>query len=110
MAESNNKLVLLAALGANLGIAVAKVVAAAVCVLIIAAVGLFLAHWTGTPPWDGAASIVIGAALAIVAFMLARESKGLLIGERADPRMVDAIRAAFDARPEVTAVQEVITI
>jgi cation diffusion facilitator family transporter len=78
--------------------------------LIVAALGVFLAHWTGNPVWDGVASVVIGVALAFVAFMLARESKGLLIGERADPVLVDAIRAAFAAQPEVTAVQEVITI
>ena len=78
--------------------------------LVVAALGVFLSHWTGNPMWDGAASIAIGIALAIVAFMLARESKGLLIGERADPQLVDAIRAAFMARPEVTGVQEVITI
>jgi cation diffusion facilitator family transporter len=78
--------------------------------LVVAAVGIFLAHFTGNPVWDGTASIVIGIALAIVAFMLARESKGLLIGERADPRLVDAIRAAFATRPEVTGVQEIITI
>jgi cation diffusion facilitator family transporter len=78
--------------------------------LVVAAVGIFLAHSTGNPVWDGTASIVIGIALAIVAFMLARESKGLLIGERADPRLVDAIRAAFATRPEVTGVQEIITI
>jgi cation diffusion facilitator family transporter len=78
--------------------------------LIVAALGVFLTHWTGNPVWDGTASIVIGVALAIVAFMLARESKGLLIGERADPKLVDAIRAAFAARPEVSNVQEVITI
>jgi cation diffusion facilitator family transporter len=78
--------------------------------LVIAALGVFLAHWTGNPSWDGAASIVIGCALAVVAFMLARESKGLLIGERADPRLSDAVRAAFDARGEVTGVQEVVTI
>ena len=78
--------------------------------LIVAAAGVFLTHWTDNPVWDGSASIVIGIALAVVAFMLARESKGLLIGERADPRIVEAIRAAFVARPEVTGVQEVITI
>ena len=78
--------------------------------LVIAAVGVFLTHWTLNPIWDGTASIVIGVALAGVAFMLARESKGLLIGERADPALADAIRAAFVARPEVTGVQEVVTI
>lgn len=78
--------------------------------LIAAALGVFLSHYTGNPIWDGAASIVIGLALAGVAFTLARESKGLLIGERADPRLSDAVRRAFDAQPEVTSVQEVVTI
>ena len=78
--------------------------------LAVAGAGIFLTHWTGNPVWDGTASIVIGVALAFVAFMLARESKGLLIGERADPALVSAIRAAFDDRAEVTRVQEVITI
>jgi len=78
--------------------------------LVVAATGVFLAHWTLNPVWDGTASIVIGVALAGVAFMLARESKGLLIGERADPALADAIRAAFVARAEVTGVQEVVTI
>lgn len=78
--------------------------------LVVAAIGIFLTHSTGNPVWDGTASIVIGVALAIVAFMLARESKGLLIGERADPKLVDAIRNAFATRPEVSGVQEVVTI
>jgi cation diffusion facilitator family transporter len=78
--------------------------------LVVAAAGVFLTHATNNPVWDGAASIVIGVALAVVAFMLARESKGLLIGERADPALADAIRSAFAARPEVTRVQEVVTI
>ena len=78
--------------------------------LIVAAIGVFVAHETRNPMWDGAASIVIGLALAAVAFVLARESKGLLIGERADPRLSDAVRHAFDARAEVTRVQEVVTI
>lgn len=83
---------------------------AAIFGLLVAAIGVFLAHETGNPVWDGAASIVIGLALAMVAFMLARESKGLLIGERADPRLGDAVRRAFDDRAEVTCVQEVVTI
>jgi cation diffusion facilitator family transporter len=78
--------------------------------LVVAAIGVFLAQITANPLWDGVASIVIGLALALVAFTLARESKGLLIGERADPRMSDAIRKAFNQRPEVTRVQEVVTV
>ena len=78
--------------------------------LAVAAAGVFLAHATGNPVWDGTASIVIGAALAGVAFVLARQSKRLLIGEPANPALVRAIRAALVARPEVTGVQEVHTI
>ena len=78
--------------------------------LVIAAAGVFLTHWTMNPVWDGTASIVIGVALAGVAVMLARESKGLLIGERADPAVSNAIRAAFSTRREVTRVQEIVTI
>ena len=78
--------------------------------LVVAAAGVFLTHWTMNPVWDGTASIVIGVALAGVAVMLARESKGLLIGERADPAVSNAIRAAFSTRREVTRVQEIVTI
>ena len=78
--------------------------------LIVAAGGVALSHATGNAMWDGIASIVIGLALAVVAFMLARESMGLLIGERADPALGAAVRAALDGRDEVTGVQEVLTI
>ena len=78
--------------------------------LAVAALGVFLSQRTGNPMWDGAASIVIGLALAGVAFLLARESKGLLIGERADPRLAEAVRDAFLHRPEVSAVGEVTTV
>lgn len=84
--------------------------AAALFGLLVAAGGVFLTHATGNPLWDGLSSIVIGLALAVVAFTLARESKGLLIGERADPALGAAIRAALVARPEVTSVAEVLTI
>ena len=78
--------------------------------LVVAAAGVFLSHATGNPFWDGAASIVIGLALAVVAGVLARESKGLLIGERADPRLIEAVRDAFTSRAEVTGVHEIVTI
>jgi cation diffusion facilitator family transporter len=78
--------------------------------LAVAAAGVFLTHWTGNPVWDGTSSVVIGCALAGVAWMLARESMGLLIGERADPALADAVRAALDGRPQVTGVQEVLTV
>jgi cation diffusion facilitator family transporter len=78
--------------------------------LLVAAVGISLSLLTGDPRWDGVASIIIGLALAVVALALARESKDLLIGEPADPALEAAVRAAVTRRPEVTGVNEIITI
>ncbi len=46
----------------------------------------------------------------MVAVLLAREAKGLIIGESADPALILSIRSALDARPEITAVNHVRTI
>lgn len=78
--------------------------------LAVAAVGVTASQLTGNSVWDGTASIVIGVALAVVAFTLARESKGLLIGERADPRLVEGVRATLAGKAEVTGVGEVVTV
>ena len=55
--------------------------------LFIALIGIFLAHQLNIPELDGAASILIGVVLAVSAWLLARETKGLLLGETADPRL-----------------------
>jgi divalent metal cation (Fe/Co/Zn/Cd) transporter len=47
---------------------------------------------------------------ALPIFVLARESKDLLIGEAADPAMEASVRAAIEGRPEVTGVNEISTI
>ncbi len=60
---------------------------AALLGLAIAGLGVWLSVYFDEPRYDGAASILIGVLLAGVAVVLARESKGLLIGERADPEM-----------------------
>ncbi|MDB5720579.1 MAG: cation transporter, partial [Alphaproteobacteria bacterium] len=78
--------------------------------LVVAAIGITLSVTTGDPRWDGVASVVIGLALAGVAFVLARESKDLLIGEAADPVMVKAVYAAIDGRPEVSGINEITTV
>jgi cation diffusion facilitator family transporter len=83
---------------------------AALAGLLIAALGVWLSHATGDARWDGVASIAIGLVLGVVAVLLARESMGLLIGERASPELIAAIRAAFDNAREVTGVGEVVTI
>ena len=62
--------------------------------IIAAAIGLLLSQLTDNPFYDGAASIVIGVILGFTAALLAHESKGLLIGEAADPVLVENLRAA----------------
>lgn len=66
---------------------------AAILGLIIAFIGVFLGHYFEEPRIDGVASFLIGVVLSVVAIMLARESKGLLVGEGADPRLVKKIHA-----------------
>ena len=82
---------------------------AAMAGLGVAAAGLALSQLTHNPVFDGAASVLIGIMLGIVALFLAFESKGLLIGEAADPELVAGLRAAA-TRPGVMGVGEVITV
>lgn len=83
---------------------------AAIFGLVVAAIGLALVQVTGNARWDGIASIVIGCALAGVAFVLARESKGLLIGERADPDLARRVREVLGRPAEVTGVGAIVTV
>jgi cation diffusion facilitator family transporter len=83
---------------------------AAMAGLIIAGIGIWLSHVTGDGRWDGIASIAIGAVLGVVAVLLARESKELLIGERASPELIEAIRSGIATRPEVSRVGQVVTL
>jgi len=83
---------------------------AAMAGLVVAAIGLFIAQITGNPFFDGAASVVIGIILGLTAMLLAVESKGLLIGESADPELVEELRALTLTHPEVTGVGEVLTV
>ncbi|GAA4820901.1 cation diffusion facilitator family transporter [Sphingosinicella ginsenosidimutans] len=75
-----------------------------------AGIGLALSQLTGNPFFDGAASIVIGLILGATAWLLAVESKALLIGEAADPALVEGIRAAAGAQPGIVGVGEVRTV
>ena len=83
---------------------------AAMAGIIAAAVGLFLSQRTGNPFYDGAASVVIGLILGFTAFILAFESKGLLIGEAADPELVRDIATLVSGHSGVVAAGEVRTI
>jgi cation diffusion facilitator family transporter len=83
---------------------------AAMAGIVAAAIGLALSQLTGDPFYDGAASIVIGAILAVTAFILAYESKGLLIGEAADPELVQGLRDLACSKAGVVGVGHVLTV
>jgi cation diffusion facilitator family transporter len=83
---------------------------AALIGLGIAAVGVWASHHYADPRIDGVASIAIGLILAGVAVLLAREAKGLLIGESAEPAIVAAVWDILDKRPQISAVNHVRTI
>ena len=83
---------------------------AAMAGIVAAAIGLFLAQVTGDPFYDGAASIVIGVILGLTAFILAYESKGLLIGEAADPELVRDLAKLVSSQKGVVAAGEVLTV
>jgi cation diffusion facilitator family transporter len=83
---------------------------AAILGLAAAFLGVFLGQVTGNPVYDGAASIVIGLILGGTAIWLAYETKGLLIGESANPEIVHGIRILAGSYPQVEAVNEVLTL
>lgn len=82
---------------------------AALIGIVIAAVGTALAVELDAPWIDGTASILIGVVLGAVAIVLARESKNLLIGERANPELQNAIRRAIDSERCVLGVRRILT-
>ena len=83
---------------------------AALAGLLVAAAGAGLSVLTGQLWWDGVASLLIGLILAVVAVLLARESKGLLIGERADPALSAAIMGIARGVPGVAEANGVVTV
>ena len=83
---------------------------AAMAGIIAAAAGLLLSQLTGDPFYDGAASVVIGIILAFTAALLAYESKGLLIGESADPTLVRNLHKLACDQKGVVGVGHVLTV
>ncbi|HEY6048098.1 MAG TPA: cation diffusion facilitator family transporter [Sphingomicrobium sp.] len=83
---------------------------AAIAGIAAAAVGLLMSQITRDPFYDGAASVVIGIILGLTATLLAYESKALLIGEAADPEIVEALHRLVESRSEVSSVGEVLTV
>lgn len=83
---------------------------AAMLGLVIAFFGVLASNLTGNPLYDALATLAIAAVLALTAVFLAIETKGLLVGESADPRMVAGVRGLIERQPEVFRVNEVLTM
>lgn len=77
--------------------------------LILAFLGVFLGHQLDNPYLDGTASILIGFLLTAVSILLARESRSLLMGEGADPAIVQTTVALTEADPDVVASLQTLT-
>jgi cation diffusion facilitator family transporter len=84
--------------------------AAALVGLALAFLGVYLSHRLDEPRLDGVASILIGLVLAAVSMVLAYESKGLLLGESADPATVRQIQQLVTADRDVQQARKPLTM
>ncbi len=83
---------------------------AALLGLLIALVGIFLAHRLEMPVLDGIASIGIGLVLCGVASLLIMESKGLLLGESVDPKVRESVQRLADTDPDIVEVHRLMSM
>lgn len=84
--------------------------AAALTGLTVAAFGVYLGHKYNNPYVDGIASIIIGCILAGVAFLLAYESRDLLIGESIRHGTLKSIDRLVHANPAVEKARRPLTM
>ena len=77
--------------------------------LVLAMGFIALAMITGNPMWDAVGSIAIGVLLVIVAMLVGVEVKALLVGQSAEPRMLEALRAHLQAHPDVAQLYNLLT-
>jgi cation diffusion facilitator family transporter len=80
--------------------------ASALLGLLLAFLGIFLSHWLRMPALDGVASIGIGVLLLVVAGLLLRETKSLLLGEPAEPALLAKIKDLACAEPCIAHVAD----
>ncbi|PBB97637.1 cation diffusion facilitator family transporter [Mesorhizobium sp. WSM3862] len=83
---------------------------AALLGLVVAFVGILSAELLGIPELDGAGSIGIAVILGATAIFLARESKGLLIGEPASPEVQRKVLAIAQEDPAVQRANGILSV
>ncbi|HXR45438.1 MAG TPA: cation diffusion facilitator family transporter, partial [Pseudolysinimonas sp.] len=77
---------------------------AALSGLVFALLGVGLTVITGNPVFDAIGTLFIGALLVAVAIILGTVTRSLLIGEGAEPDVVEVLRDAFNAHPQTEAL------
>jgi cation diffusion facilitator family transporter len=82
---------------------------AALIGIVIATIATALSTTLEKPWIDGSGSVGIGVVLAVVAVLLARESKALLIGEGASPKLSESIRRIALQQPGVRDLESILT-
>ncbi|GAA0569797.1 cation diffusion facilitator family transporter [Streptomyces mordarskii] len=78
--------------------------------VVFALLGMWLHMVTGEVAYEATASFLIGALLVYVAYRLARESRGQLIGEAIDPVQRRELRRFLEGQPEIDTVTSLLTM
>lgn len=83
----------------------------AACIgVVLAGAGMALHMATGQSAYEAVASLLIGALLVYVAYVLGRSAKEQLIGEAAEPELQRRIRDQLADEPEIDAVAAALTM
>jgi len=83
---------------------------AALLGLAIAFIAVFATMITGNPAYDACGSIGVGVLLMVIAALVGREVKSMIIGESAGPEVRRAIEAHLKARTEIRSIINLITL
>jgi cation diffusion facilitator family transporter len=83
---------------------------AALCGLMAALAAVLATIITGNPLWDALGSCAIGVLLIVIAVLIGKEVKDLLIGQGVEPRLRDEMQAFLQAQEEVGQVFNIVTL
>lgn len=83
---------------------------AALLGLVLALLAVLAAAITGNPVYDAVGTMTIGGLLVVIAFMLAKEVKELLIGQGVEKHVSDRMRGFLLDQPEVEHVYNLLTL
>ncbi len=83
---------------------------AALLGLALALLAILAAAITGNPVYDAIGTIIIGALLIVIAFLLAIEVKALLIGQGVEKHTLDEMESFLLEKPEVDFIYNILTL